>query len=102
MTPFHISFLYDEKDVFRYIDIKFLLFLHKEEIDCTSKPAENGLCHAWTMRFYFDKYDNKCKRFKYGGCGGSNNNYKTQDECYLTCGRRGKLWFTVYYHFGLL
>ena len=97
MTP--ISFSYDGKDVFKYIDITFFLFLHNEETDCTSEP-DVGPCLAAIDRFYFDKSENRCKKFTYGGCYGNNNNYNTADECYLTCGRRGKLWFTVFHHFG--
>ena len=95
MTPFPISFLYDEKDVFKCFEIKFLLFLHKEEIDCTSEPV-TGPCLAAIPRFYFDKYDNKCKKFIWGGCWVNNNNYKTENECYYTCAWRGKLWLNCF------
>ena len=80
------------KNFFRYIDITFLLFLYKEEPDCTSKPPVDGPCNAAFTRFYFDKYDNKCKKFIWGGCWVNNNNYKTKEECYYTCAWRGKLW----------
>ena len=66
-------------------------FLHKEETDCTSKPV-TGPCNAAIPRFYFDEYDNKCRMFTWGGCGGNKNNYKSKDVCYETCVGPRKLW----------
>ena len=61
-------------------------FIHKKGTDCTSEP-DAGVCFARMPRFYFDKYDNKCRMFTYGGCGGNKNNYKTRNECYEACGK---------------
>ena len=44
--------------------------------DCESE-RDGGDCRAAFTRFYFDKTEKKCKIFIYGGCGGNNNNYKT-------------------------
>ena len=92
-TLFRISFSYDKKMSLGILTLHFYFFLHKETTDCTSEP-EVGPCKAAIPRFYFDKSDNRCKNFTYGGCYGNNNNYKTADECYLTCDmldRRGKV-----------
>ena len=67
-----------------------IIYLFKEKKECTSKP-DPGLCRASHSRFYFDKDDNKCKKFIYGGCGGNKNRYKTADECYETCGGKGMI-----------
>ena len=75
---------------FKYIDITFLLFFNKEEPDCTSEPW-TGPCRENKTRFYFDNYDNKCKKFTYGGCQGNDNNYKTKAECSGTCFKKGNL-----------
>ena len=54
-------------------------------VDCTSKP-ETGPCWAAIPRYYFDKDRKICKQFTYGGCEGNQNNYKTEKECFKTCG----------------
>ena len=53
--------------------------------DCTSKP-KRGPCKANLQRYYFDKEKHVCKKFRYGGCKGNGNNYKTKQECFDTCG----------------
>ncbi|TSN39344.1 Kunitz-type protease inhibitor 2 [Bagarius yarrelli] len=42
-----------------------------------------GLCRASIPRYSY--LNGKCKRFRYGGCGGNDNNYKTEEECMKTC-----------------
>ena len=53
--------------------------------DCASK-AVKGPCKANIQRYYFDKEKHVCKKFTYGGCKGNGNNYKTEQECFDTCG----------------
>ena len=53
--------------------------------DCASKP-KRGPCKANIQRYYFDKEKHVCKKFRYGGCKGNGNNYKTKEECFDTCG----------------
>jgi hypothetical protein len=36
---------------------------------CTLEP-DPGMCRAAIPRFYFDKKENQCKEFIWGGCGG--------------------------------
>ena len=67
-------------------------FIHKKGTDCTSEP-DAGVCFARMPRFYFDKYDKKCKIFIYGGCPveGNDNRYITKDECNEACGNKSNL-----------
>ena len=53
--------------------------------DCSSEP-ERGPCKAEIPRYYFDKDENICKEFIYGGCEGNLNNYETKKDCFKTCG----------------
>ena len=63
-----------------------------DPIECGVAPpsichqaAEPGDCLALIPRFYFDSDAGTCEAFTYGGCGGNENNFETQDACYDTC-----------------
>jgi len=51
---------------------------------CNLKP-DPGLCKAYIPRYYFDKEDNKCKEFIWGGCEGVVP-FETLEECKKKCG----------------
>merc|ERR1719422_1018841 len=51
-----------------------------------SLPLEVGSCNSFTTRYYFDRINQKCRQFRYGGCGGNGNNFKTADKCQKNCG----------------
>uniref|UniRef100_A0A8C2BKZ7 Serine peptidase inhibitor, Kunitz type, 2 n=1 Tax=Cyprinus carpio TaxID=7962 RepID=A0A8C2BKZ7_CYPCA len=44
-----------------------------------------GICRAAFPRFYYDVTDQTCKQFIYGGCGGNDNNFNSQEECEASC-----------------
>ncbi|XP_062254853.1 collagen alpha-6(VI) chain isoform X1 [Platichthys flesus] len=44
-----------------------------------------GSCQDYTMMWFFDTEQNECSRFWFGGCGGNENRFKTQDECENLC-----------------
>ncbi|XP_060937286.1 collagen alpha-6(VI) chain [Limanda limanda] len=44
-----------------------------------------GGCQAYTMMWFFDTEQNECSRFWFGGCGGNENRFQTQDECENLC-----------------
>lgn len=48
-------------------------------------PSSVGNCRAAFPRFYYDVTNQTCKQFIYGGCGGNDNNFKTQEECEASC-----------------
>ena len=48
-----------------------------------------GQCRARKELYYYDKINNDCKIFTYGGCGGNNNKYRTEMECLETCSSGG-------------
>ncbi|XP_067307314.1 kunitz-type protease inhibitor 2 [Pseudorasbora parva] len=48
-------------------------------------PSSVGNCRAAFPRFYYDVTNQTCKQFIYGGCGGNDNNFNTQEECEANC-----------------
>nr|XP_054928993.1 carboxypeptidase inhibitor SmCI-like [Dermacentor andersoni] len=54
------------------------------EKQCGSK-AEVGICKALLPRYWFNKETGECELFYYGGCGGNENRYLTQEKCEETC-----------------
>lgn len=39
------------------------------------------------VRWFYDTYDEDCKKFLYGGCGGNENNFHTEHDCLTTCSK---------------
>ncbi|XP_045899701.1 collagen alpha-6(VI) chain isoform X2 [Micropterus dolomieu] len=46
---------------------------------------DQGSCQNYTMMWFFDTKQNECSRFWYGGCGGNDNRFKTEEECENLC-----------------
>lgn len=46
---------------------------------------DQGTCRDYNIYWYYDKQANACAQFWYGGCGGNDNRYQTEDECKKTC-----------------
>ncbi|XP_016894176.1 amyloid beta (A4) precursor protein a isoform X3 [Cynoglossus semilaevis] len=48
--------------------------------------AETGPCRAMLPRWYFDRQEDRCVQFIYGGCGGNRNNFESEEYCMSVCG----------------
>lgn len=46
---------------------------------------DQGSCQNYTMMWFFDTEQNECSRFWFGGCGGNDNRFATQDKCEDLC-----------------
>eukprot|EP00095_Tigriopus_kingsejongensis_P007431 snap_masked-scaffold443_size169656-processed-gene-0.6 protein:Tk07431 transcript:snap_masked-scaffold443_size169656-processed-gene-0.6-mRNA-1 annotation:"PREDICTED: papilin-like" len=57
--------------------------------DCQS-PPEVGLCRAIVERWFHDPQSGECQIFSWGGCGGNDNNFSSQDKCEKVCGAERK------------
>ncbi|XP_026316350.1 carboxypeptidase inhibitor SmCI-like [Hyposmocoma kahamanoa] len=53
--------------------------------DVCSLPPETGPCKGAIPRYHWDTYTQKCLIFTYGGCGGNENNFVTEDACRAKC-----------------
>ncbi|RUS91268.1 hypothetical protein EGW08_000980, partial [Elysia chlorotica] len=49
------------------------------------QPANAGPCLAAFSRYYYNKTEDQCLVFIYGGCGGNQNNYATREDCAREC-----------------
>lgn len=51
------------------------------------QPVTIGSCTDSIERWYWDPITVSCERFQYSGCGGSDNNFKTFQQCSSICGQ---------------
>ncbi|PSN38664.1 hypothetical protein C0J52_27116 [Blattella germanica] len=51
-----------------------------------SLPAVRGHCRALLSRWRYDPATGKCSEFKFGGCDGNGNNFRTEQQCMKACG----------------
>lgn len=62
--------------------MKYFLFLER---DLCTLPALTGECQNYTLRWYYDSSELRCREFYYGGCGGNHNNFPTDQHCKQRC-----------------
>ncbi|XP_006864130.1 PREDICTED: tissue factor pathway inhibitor [Chrysochloris asiatica] len=59
--------------------------LHKEKPEFCFLEEDAGICRGYITRYFYNNQSKQCERFKYGGCLGNLNNFKSLEECKNTC-----------------
>ncbi|XP_060103680.1 tissue factor pathway inhibitor 2-like [Heteronotia binoei] len=58
----------------------------KDKREICLMPRDIGLCRAIIPSWYYNRYTQTCEEFDYGGCGGNENNFESEEHCEQTCG----------------
>nr|XP_013012877.1 collagen alpha-3(VI) chain isoform X4 [Cavia porcellus] len=53
--------------------------------DICKLPRDDGTCRDFVLRWYYDTKTESCARFWYGGCGGNENRFDSQQNCEKLC-----------------
>nr|XP_020043155.1 collagen alpha-3(VI) chain isoform X1 [Castor canadensis]XP_020043156.1 collagen alpha-3(VI) chain isoform X1 [Castor canadensis]XP_020043157.1 collagen alpha-3(VI) chain isoform X1 [Castor canadensis] len=53
--------------------------------DICHLPKDPGTCRSFNLFWYYDPDTKSCGRFWFGGCGGNENKFKSQEECEKVC-----------------
>ncbi|XP_055949336.1 papilin-like [Argiope bruennichi] len=70
---------YKSKEICENICVK------QAALDTCDQPMDVGPCKKVTQRWFFNKAENACKAFIYGGCKGNSNNFESEKECMQRC-----------------
>ncbi|KAM8806597.1 tissue factor pathway inhibitor [Eudromia elegans] len=57
----------------------------KEKPNFCFHEKDPGICRGYFSRYFYNKETKICEKFKYGGCLGNQNNFKSLEECQATC-----------------
>ncbi|NXN99485.1 TFPI1 inhibitor, partial [Rhinopomastus cyanomelas] len=53
--------------------------------DICFHEKDPGICRGYFSRYFYNKETGLCELFKYGGCLGNQNNFRSMEECQATC-----------------
>ncbi|XP_032045514.1 tissue factor pathway inhibitor [Aythya fuligula] len=74
------------KCVVTEFSLKMMLAKMKQEKpDFCFHEKDPGTCRGYFSRYFYNKETKLCEIFKYGGCLGNQNNFKSLEECQTTC-----------------
>ncbi|XP_041573300.2 tissue factor pathway inhibitor isoform X3 [Taeniopygia guttata] len=59
--------------------------IKKGQPDFCFHAQEPGVCRGYFTRYFYNKETKLCEAFKYGGCLGNQNNFRSLEECQTTC-----------------
>ncbi|CAG9860397.1 unnamed protein product [Phyllotreta striolata] len=53
--------------------------------DICRLPEDRGRCRALINRWRYNMRTGQCNQFKFGGCGGNENNFASKESCLDAC-----------------
>ncbi|KAM7048816.1 tissue factor pathway inhibitor isoform 2-T2 [Acridotheres tristis] len=59
--------------------------IKKGKPDFCFHAQEPGVCRGYFTRYFYNKETKLCETFKYGGCLGNQNNFRSLEDCQTTC-----------------
>ncbi|KAF4106106.1 hypothetical protein G5714_013768 [Onychostoma macrolepis] len=57
----------------------------KTKARCFLEKDSGRVCGSYMSRWYYSQQTKKCMHFWYSGCGGNENRFLTEDECFREC-----------------
>ncbi|XP_016101723.1 collagen alpha-6(VI) chain-like [Sinocyclocheilus grahami] len=57
----------------------------KTKARCFLEKDSGHVCGSYMSRWYYSQQTKKCMHFWYGGCGGNENRFLTENECFREC-----------------
>ncbi|XP_026114550.1 collagen alpha-6(VI) chain-like [Carassius auratus] len=76
---------YDDTDQYRKEHRKDKKEPSKTKARCFLEKDSGRVCGSYMSRWYYSQQTKKCMHFWYGGCGGNENRFLTEDECFKEC-----------------
>lgn len=73
--------------------------LFTEKPNFCYQEKDPGICRGFFSRYFYNKETKICEIFKYGGCLGNQNNFKSLEECQTTCQGNRKLLSSLFVAF---
>ncbi|KAM6375887.1 collagen alpha-4(VI) chain-like [Alca torda] len=55
------------------------------DYDACDLVQDSGECQNYVLKWYYNKEQQMCGQFWYGGCGGNKNRFETQEDCGFLC-----------------
>ena len=54
-------------------------------LEVCNEERDSGPCQNMVTKWFYNRESRRCEQFQYGGCGGTRNNFASQEECARFC-----------------
>ncbi|KAL3875223.1 hypothetical protein ACJMK2_038147 [Sinanodonta woodiana] len=74
--------------IFIAICLRNIVHVHDLNLPVCEQPKEEGTCRGYFPRWFYNRGNDRCEQFIYGGCQGNDNNFNTKEACVTRCPSR--------------